>query len=226
MTIETVIPRDDIPAFRRSPIDRLVWKLRDAFWEWRFNVRTAGALNWDPNLSDSRYATLPYKAFFAMLDAVQPTADDVIVDIGCGKGRFLACASALPVKKVVGVEINEPLAAMARANLARMRRRKARFDIVTAPAQDVDLSHGSVFYVYDAFGPGILRAVLDNLRAAVDAGRNVRFIYASPRHEGVLRECGWLERYDAWPPRPDHANLHAVSFWRAIPRERAGARGA
>lgn len=218
------------PHFRPSFLGRAFWKLRNALWEMRLNVRTGGAMHWNPALPDSRYATMPYRAFFAMLEHLRPNEDDVVVDIGCGKGRFLACAARLPVRKVVGIEINEPLAAVARTNLERMRGRRALVDVITAPAQEVDVSHGTIFYLYDSFGPGILRAVLNNLRSAIDAGRQVRFVYASPRHEWVLRECGWLERYDAWQPRPELGANHPVSFWRSIAPvaapERVGAESA
>lgn len=58
---------------------------------------------------------------------------------------------------------------------------------------------------------------MENVRKSAQAGRPVRFAYASPRHEWVLKECDWLEQYDAWPARPDLGANHAVSFWRSRP---------
>lgn len=208
-------------SLRRPLVDRLLRRAGDAFWERRYRVRTDGTLHWDTALRNAGYRTLPYASFFAVLDRLRPAADDIVVDIGCGTGRFVACAATLPVRKVVGIEISEPLAAIARANLERMRGRNAPVDIVTAAAQDVDLSHGSVFYLDDVFRAGTLRAVLDNVRAAATAGRPVRLLYAHARHEWMLQQCGWLEAYDDWSPTGGHA-AETITFWRSIGTRASG----
>jgi len=44
------------------------------------------------------------------------------VDVGAGKGRALLLASELPFRKVIGVELNEDLARIARGNITRWNR--------------------------------------------------------------------------------------------------------
>jgi SAM-dependent methyltransferase len=45
-----------------------------------------------------------------------PISSYTFLDIGCGKGRALLVASELPFRRVVGIELNPNLAAVARAN--------------------------------------------------------------------------------------------------------------
>ena len=141
-----------------------------------------------------------------------------MVDLGCGDGRFVVCAATLVVRKVLGIERDSGLAARARANVHQMRHRQSLVNVVTAPAQEVDVSHGSIFYLFDTFDPSALAAILRNARPAADAGRAVRFIYASPRQDWVLQDTGWLRRQDHWPARRDHGNPYPISFWRLAAR--------
>ena len=48
----------------------------------------------------------------------QPIEHTVFLDVGAGKGRAMLLASQYPFLRVEGVELNEPLAAIARTNIA------------------------------------------------------------------------------------------------------------
>lgn len=213
MTFDTVDRRDGEHAFGRIAPHRLLGKLHDAVWERRLRARTGRGGRDDPAGAEVRRAPPPYRACFAMLDHVRPGDGDVVVDLACGDGRFVVCAATLAVRKVVGIDNDSGLAARARANVAQMRRRQAPVNLVTALAQDVDISHGSIFYLFDALDPGSLRAILRNARPAAESGRAVRFIYASPQQDWVLQDSGWLQRQDHWPAGRD-GNPYPISFWR------------
>ena len=47
-----------------------------------------------------------------------PISSYTFIDIGAGKGRGLLVASEYPFRKVIGIELNSPLAGIARANVA------------------------------------------------------------------------------------------------------------
>ena len=53
---------------------------------------------------------------------------DVFLDLGAGKGRMLLAASRYPFRRVIGVELSDRLAAIARSNVAafRLRARSGR----------------------------------------------------------------------------------------------------
>lgn len=190
-------------------------RLRNAVWEYRLNIRSWGASDDLIAPDGKRYVALPYRAAWAILNSLNLGPGDVFVDIGCGKGRVVCCAARFPIRQAIGIEFSAPLCGHARENARRLRGRQAPISIVNAPAQGADFSEGTIFYLYNPFGPATLDQVLQRIQAAWSARpRPLRLVYVHPKHESVLRDCGWLEAYDAWPPRRDLAMRHGVSFWK------------
>jgi SAM-dependent methyltransferase len=64
--------------------------------------------------------------------------DDIFLDVGSGKGRVLVAASRYPFARVIGIEINDGLNRVARANLesAKSKRRCGDVEVITADARD------------------------------------------------------------------------------------------
>jgi SAM-dependent methyltransferase len=169
----------------------------------RLNIRTYGV---DHELSYPDavpYQALAYPAIRAILRKLLLGPDDVFVDIGCGKGRVVCCAGRYPIRHAVGIEVNTRLAAIARANVKRLRGRKAPIEILDTPAQDADYSTGTVFFLFNPFGESTCRAVAETLAAAT-AGRDVpaRIAYVLPNHLEAF-EASDFEPYETWPPRPE-----------------------
>ena len=111
-------------------------------------------------------------AFRAALKRLRPTADDVFVDIGSGKGQAIIAAAQLPIARAIGVELAEDLTAVARANLARVqaRLRCPHIELVNADAVEWPIPDDvSIIYLYCPF--------IGDLFAAL-AGLLCRF----PRH--------------------------------------------
>src|SRR5262245_30430288 len=65
------------------------------------------------------YGTLPYGTIDALLDALDLTHDDVVADIGCGKGRIVCVAKQRELRAVIGIEADPELADDARRNVER-----------------------------------------------------------------------------------------------------------
>lgn len=203
------------PPLNIALLDRYTWKLRNALAEARLNVHTSG-MYLDPANPDSCCSKLTYRSTRAVLDAMRLRPRDVFFDIGCGKGRVLCCAAQVPLRRVVGIEMNPEAAAAARANSARMRGRRAPVQVIEGDARKADYTDGTAFYLFNPFGADVLRAVLERIRATLDYNpRSVRFAYTYPRHEFVLEGCGWLQLTDSWPTRPDLGISHQTSFWQS-----------
>lgn len=115
------------------------------------------------------------------------------VDVGCGKGKVVLrwtelCAHAGSAQRVAGFDYHAPLVAIARRNHAK------RFGspglVTTAGAEDFDLAPlgGRVLcYLYNPFGPGLMRRFLSRLR-----GLDVVLIYNNPAEDATLREQGFV----------------------------------
>jgi SAM-dependent methyltransferase len=129
------------------------------------------------------YIPTPFTVLPEILNYVH--RNDVVVDIGCGKGRVIwFLGSRLRLKKIVGIEIVPELAERARRNLERYRRTlKCPVEIVEGDASKVDLSQGTVFYLNNPFGVEMLAKVLSNIRRSLKKHeRNVLIVYKTPAH--------------------------------------------
>lgn len=141
------------------------------------------------------------------------TVDDVFYDIGCGMGRILCVAARKRLKGCVGVELLEDLCDRARDNAQRLRRRRAPVHVVCDDVLNVDLSEGTVFFLYNPFGGETLAAFLERLRWSYDENpRRVRVVYHNAVHDYVLRRAGWLRCYYTYRTMGGHD----VTCWSSV----------
>src|SRR5258708_23287608 len=90
-------------------------------------------------------------------------SDYSFIDLGAGKGRVLLIASHFRFRRVVGIELSEKLAQIARANVAVYRSAEQRcrnIDVVAGDAGAIDFPAGPmVIYLYNAFDAVVLGQV-------------------------------------------------------------------
>lgn len=196
-------------------LDRYTWKLRNALAEARLNVHTGGVYR-DPSNPDSCCSTLSYRSTRAVLQLLDLKPEDVFVDIGCGKGRVLCCAAQLPMRAVIGIEMNPEAVRAARVNAVRMRGRNAPISVFEGDARTADYRDATAIYLFNPFNADVMGAVLDRLQCTLaENPRTVRLAYTYPRQDRVLAHSGWLEKYAEWPARPDLGLTHGTQFWRS-----------
>jgi SAM-dependent methyltransferase len=190
-------------------------KFYNLVWECKLGISTRGAVEVsEPDAID--YGTSSYSAIFSILHNLSLEPSDVFVDLGCGKGRVVCCASLFNIREVIGVEVEENLYEIAKHNVARLRGRKAPSTIINTRAQDFDYLKGTVFYLFNPFGSLTLHKVLSKLQLSLYSHpRSVKMVYVNPRHESLLNGSNCLEMYDRWEPG---RNMHCVSFWRSKER--------
>ena len=193
-------------------------RFADHLIERRLNIETTGRK--DVRVLDAvPYSTFAYWSIFRVLDRLELNSEDVFADFGCGKGRVVCAAAMRPVKKSIGVDIDQQLCEQARSNAARMQHRCAPIEIVNCPAQEFDSSACTALFMFNPFGPGTLRMVLERvLESTASSRRAVRLAYVNPRLDHVVEELGGFERYDLWRFLPHGRLKFDVSFWRAHPR--------
>jgi SAM-dependent methyltransferase len=124
------------------------------------------------------YAVLPH----VLGDTVG--SDDVLVDVGCGRGRVLVWLAHRKMgRRLVGVELDPEVAAYA----ARKVRRFANVTIVSGNVLERMPDDATVFYLYNPFDRDVVAAFRDRV-AEVYAGRAVRILYYNPKHLDVFRD--------------------------------------
>ena len=119
--------------------------------------------------------------------------EDVLLDLGAGKGRMLLMAARHPVRRVIGVEISPELAAVARANLraAAPRLRCRQVEVMTADAACHPVPDDvTVVHMFNPFSGPVFTAAVDRVLESIDRSpRTVRLVYSNPReagHEALL----------------------------------------
>jgi hypothetical protein len=159
---------------------------------WPLDEVTERACNADNHL----YCSPDYWHLRKVLGVLRPARTEVVYDIGSGKGRFLCLAARYPVRRCIGLELREDLCEISRENLEHVRGRRAEFEIRCGDAATANVDEGTIYFLYNPFGPETLRAVLENIRLSVSENpRNVRLVYYNPVYESVLTEFGWLQSY-------------------------------
>jgi SAM-dependent methyltransferase len=199
------------------------WHKAVSWWfERSLGIETRGMVE-PPTAEGVHYTPLPYPMIFRMFEQLALDRDDVFVDIGCGKGRVVCCTCRLPIRKVVGIEMNGTLLDKTRDNLNRLRGKQAPVVLVERSAEDYDYADATIAYLYNPFNERITQLVVDRLfESYTSRTRRMQVVYANPVHEHTLRKHDWLEKHTEWPASAFPVFAYAVSFWRTREGRSAG----
>ena len=179
-------------AVKRLLGDAYRWVARtlEIATERRLNIDTAGSpyrQNVDHMARNLHYEPIPYAALRKISRLLTFGPDDVICDLGCGKGRILCWFATLTESRCFGVDIDEVLIAAARNNIARLAGRLAPIEVHVQDATQTPFANVTVVIMFNPFGKDVLRAVLsamcDSLR---QSPRALTIIYINPVHLTVF----------------------------------------
>jgi SAM-dependent methyltransferase len=191
------------------------FRAESLFWENWLGIRTRATRTPSERSRDAEhkiYTPTIYRMIFQVLRRLPLKDSDVFVDLGCGKGRVVCCAAHLGAARVIGIEYVKEICEIADKNAELMRHRRSPITIKHGEAQDYDFTEGTVFYMYNAFGPNTLRTVLSKIEAGLQRNpREVRIAYVNPMYGLVIRERKWLERYAFW------RHIEVIGLWRSGP---------
>jgi hypothetical protein len=182
-----------------EPLRRYFHRLNDLIeerYERQMGLTTSGDVSIKQDLSQGQdavyYQPTRYFTLKSIFKHMNLGADNVFVDIGCGKGRVLLFAAQYNLRKVIGIEMDSELANAARAILQRVVT-KTPVEIIQSDAATCDLSEGTVFYMFNPFGERTMKMVLDNIeRSWIANPREIWIVYGTPIHASVLNASDWL----------------------------------
>jgi predicted RNA methylase len=126
---------------------------------------------------------MSYRAIDDAMSGVDVSERDVLVDVGCGRGRVINywLARALP-GRIVGIELDPNVAARTRHRL----RRHSQVEILSGDAVSLTPAEATVCFLFNPFGGAVLRRWHDALLARSTAER-LTVIYVHPIHVEVFR---------------------------------------
>ena len=116
------------------------------------------------------------------------------VDVGAGKGRALLLAAELPFRKVIGVELNEPLACIAQKNITlwkRLARPRVKIRVVREDAAEFRWPRTPLLlYLNNPFDCPLVELLASRIAAAAASGPGlVDLLYVNPACADTLT-CG------------------------------------
>jgi hypothetical protein len=143
-----------------------------------------------------RTQSTPYESLEALFAAVEIGPDDVLVDVGCGKGRVIHWWLMRGLRnRIIGLELNAKVAARA----ARTFRRHANVEVRPGDALAALPPEGTIWYLFNPFD----RAQLARFRDALTAARGDRgatILYCNMYHEDLFPAPRWDVEIIPSPP--------------------------
>jgi len=173
----------------------------DVAWDFRLGVKTLGFAA--SGIDDGRYyGAASYRALTQVFDQLKLTADDVLVDIGCGYGRPLFFAKhRYNVSAGVGIDANPDFLAVAHKNLTAYRGDTEGLEFVEIYAQEFDYRDATVFYLYNPFGAKTMDDVLAKIYESLQVNpRSIRIAYLNPIEKASFEQVEWLHEIGRFTP--------------------------
>jgi hypothetical protein len=141
---------------------------------------------------NEEYSTINYWFVRRIIRMARPSSQDVFYDLGCGMGRMLCMFGRRQLKKCVGVEFSPFYSELCQKNVECLRGRKSPVEVRCEDAALTDLSDGTIYYLFNPFGPLTMTRVIVNIESSlVSRPRKVTLIYANPVHRNLLDSARW-----------------------------------
>jgi hypothetical protein len=158
----------------RAAIRRLPRTARNAVRDLRYGALLGGTIRTrhaDAGAHDVGNAD--YDDLSALFKSVEVTPEDVIVDVGSGKGRAINWfVSRYPANRIYGIELDPEICAAA----AKRLRRRAKVTILCGDAIELIPEEGTLFYLFNPFAEHVMRRFIEAFLAA-GAGGSRRVVY-------------------------------------------------
>ena len=180
----------------------------DSFFDFKFNIETKqrlGKENRAAPLPDSlEYVGSRYTQLLSVFRKIPVDySNSVLLEIGCGKGRAIAVAATHEFKKIIGIDYEENLVALAKKNLNQMRFKKTNNIVIQH--QNATLykipNDINVIYLFNPFIGETLKKVVENIHQSyVTAPRKILIIYLNEVDFDLLIENKfWLTKITTLP---------------------------
>jgi SAM-dependent methyltransferase len=139
------------------------------------------------------------------MDALAPRAGERLIDVGCGCGQTtLELARRVgPGGEVLGLDISQPMLAVARGRAATAGAKHVRF--VEGDAQIHALEPGAFAGIFSRFGVMFFEdpvAAFRNLRRALAPGGRLAFLCWRAPEDNQIMTCPMVASRHHFPPQP------------------------
>lgn len=123
-----------------------------------------------------------------VLNSLNISREDAIVDFGAGKGGALITFARYPFAKITGVELSPELAAIAEKNFKILNIPNVTM-VVKDAADFTELDEYNYFYFFNPFPRSVVAAVIQNIHSSLSQRpRTVHLIYCNPEFHDILEQ--------------------------------------
>lgn len=179
-------------------IDKLIRVIKDHYYDKKVGVETSESYFYRFRDNVSLYKDMhiqrptPYRTLEKIIEYLKVDQGDIFIDLGCGKGRAIFLVAAQKLKKVIGIELDPGLVKIARRNLENVKNNNTPVEIINDDAATFKTKEGTIFFLYNPFGPSTLKKILNNIKESLTLNpRNIRIVYFDP-------ECRYLFDAEDW----------------------------
>lgn len=146
----------------------------------------------------------PYEDLDRVFAGVEAQPDDVIVDVGCGKGRSLNwLLGRFPGNRIVGIELDPELC----AQTARRLRRHGNVTVVCGDAVELLPPEGRVFYLFNPFDGDVTARFA---HALLERGKPATIVYYNAKFLDAFRSDPRFTVRELTDSRLAHRSAHVV----------------
>lgn len=159
-----------------------------------------------PGSSRIGYNPVKWRVLRGIFGSVFVCRKDVLLDYGCGKGRVIVWAAArFPLRRIIGVELDPQLHALAETNIRNWqgRRRCDHIALIQGDATEFDVPDDvTIIFLYNPFLGDIFNKVIAKIvQSLTRRPRSLRVFYIHPRMHDTLIGAGFsIERQNVRPP--------------------------
>ncbi len=187
----------------RRHLARIKNHLLHSTFDWLYGIETMPETGYDPS---------DWKSFRLMLKKLAPPKpEDVFLDLGCGKGRPLLMAAEAGFQKVIGIELNPRLCAIAEQNASYLQKKQLRshLTVIQGDVAKISLPEATHYFLFNPFDESTLREFLKKAVAATKNSSKARtLIYrAAVHHQAVL----------SFPELQPRDNYRSYQFYQILP---------
>lgn len=194
---------DIIKKIKRKQQRRIIQTIESClcrYYEKRLGIDTLGFIEPEEKQSffkdELAYEAVPYIIIRKTFQYLRPGRGDVIIDVGCGKGRII-CFAAFErrIKRVIGIELYRNLYEMAVDNINNLKVKKTKIDIFHADAIDfVDIDDVTIFIIFNPFWEKTLTKVINNIEKSIKFKPRTIYVayFPTPNLARLFNETSWL----------------------------------
>lgn len=126
-----------------------VWDcLKNLCMDLRYSGRYLGTPIQNGSADYRNTTSSEYDVIESLFSKVEVTPSDIIVDVGCGKGRVLNwCLRRLKKNSIIGIEADQAVA----RKTAESFKKYSNISVIEARIED-KLPEGTIFYLFNPFG--------------------------------------------------------------------------